>query len=324
VNQRRCLVLGVNGQDGSYAAEKLLSGGHQVVGVGRQKSSRWVVPQAGFEYRSADLFSIDSVPKVIEACRPDLILYLAAVHGASGFSYEDHWAEAHVVNTIGVHACLEYLRRFRPDGFLAYASSSKAFGAQLAGVISERTPRHSSCIYSTTKNAATDLIDYYRSRHSVGCSTVWTFNHESPRRSSEYFVPKIVDILRSAIKEPSYVSAVGSLDFWCDWGDAAEYMGIVVELALGGANDNFLVGTGRVVWAADAVRDLFARYGLSMDKHVTQRAPHLNDRPACWQIDQSKLRNLLGRVPTRTVQQVFDEILDTSRQIAVQPVGTPS
>jgi GDPmannose 4,6-dehydratase len=315
------LVLGVNGQDGSYAAENLLSRGHNVVGIGRQESSRWVAAQAGFEYLAVDLSSITALPKVLEEWRPNLILYLAAVHGASGFSYETHWAEAHVVNTVGVHACLEYLRRSQPNGFLTYASSSKAFGESLTGTISEETLRRSLCIYSTTKNAGTDLINYYRSRHSVGCSTVWTFNHESPRRSSEYFVPRVVSILKSAISDANYVGEVGSLDFWCDWGDAAEYMDIAIELALGGANDNFLLGTGRIVWAADAVSELFARHGMSMDKHLTQKAPKLKHRPACWQLDQSKLLSRLGRLPERTVQQVFEAILSSSHQSALLGSG---
>ncbi len=52
------LVLGVNGQNGSYLAEALLAKGKTVVGVGCQKNSRYVKNSKGFSYRQLDITNI--------------------------------------------------------------------------------------------------------------------------------------------------------------------------------------------------------------------------------------------------------------------------
>ena len=104
-HERTTLVLGVNGQDGSYLAETLLAKGYRVVGVGRQQESRWVDPERdNFEYVECDLMDLDAFEVVLRSVVPHFAFHFAAVHGSSGFPYEDVWKAAHVVNTLSLHA----------------------------------------------------------------------------------------------------------------------------------------------------------------------------------------------------------------------------
>src|SRR5262245_40530288 len=105
------LVLGVNGQDGSYLAEILLSRGHQVVGVGRQPNSRYIQPCQNFRYVPTDIGDETALTRVLEQRRPEFIFHFAAIHGSAGFNYEARAGEAHRVNLASVLVCLEYLRR---------------------------------------------------------------------------------------------------------------------------------------------------------------------------------------------------------------------
>ena len=120
---------------------------------------------------------------------PDVIFHFAAIHGAAGFNYEAVWPELHQVNTLSVHAVLDYIRAERRGCGLVYASSAKVFGTPPPSRIDESTPRLSTDLYSITKNAAHALIDYYRARHDVRASVLYLFNHESPRRARTISFP---------------------------------------------------------------------------------------------------------------------------------------
>src|SRR5437868_12351250 len=104
------LVIGSNGQDGSYLAEVLLERGYGVTGVARQAQSRFV-SASGFLHLAVDLRDDEALRKTLEVVAPDRIFYLAAVHGPPGFRYEDSWRDALEVNVAGLPACLEPPRR---------------------------------------------------------------------------------------------------------------------------------------------------------------------------------------------------------------------
>jgi len=306
---RRALVLGVNGQDGSYLAERLLNHGWIVFGVGRQAGSRWIPTVSNFSYHALDLRDIPVFSALLDEIRPNAVFHFAAVHGSAGFSYEDHWQEVHFVNTISVHAVLEYLRCTAPESILIYASSSKVFGKTLPIRITESCQRYSSCIYTTTKNSATDLIFYYRERHKIKAHVVWTFNHESPRRSSTYFVPRIVDTLAKSVLNPSYTNKIETLSFWSDWGDAEEFMDVIVCIAEKTPGSDLLLATGKTVWAEDFVRVLFDKYGCFWKNHLVEILTPLAERPKKWQADLSTLYAATNRSPVRTIFDVADDIL---------------
>jgi GDPmannose 4,6-dehydratase len=318
---KKCLVLGVNGQDGSYLAQHLLSRNCSVIGVGRQANSRWIGKGDGFSYSPLDLGDVSKISSFLDDCKPDLIFHFAAVHGAAGFSYEEKWVDVHNVNTLTTHAVLEYLRRRMPQGALIFASSSKAFGSTLPPIISESSERKSTCIYSTTKNAATDLIHYYRTRHSIIGSVVWTFNHESARRPTSYFIPQIVHILARAILDRRFRTSIGTLRFWCDWGDAEEYMSIATDIGQRAAGGDFVLASGITRWAKDVVDQLFGKYGLRAEDHIEERLAPPGELPPMFTADVSHLRAVVGRLPRRTILDVCDGILKANHPEAYAIAG---
>lgn len=306
---RRALVIGVNGQDGSYIAERLLERGWTVLGIGRQPGSRWIPPGPNFSYHALDLTDLSALSALLDDTRPEAVFHFAAVHGSAGFSYESRWQDVHSVNTVSAHVILEYLRCNTPDGVLVYASSSKVFGTALSGKISEKSPRHSSCIYTTTKNAATDLIAYYRNTHRIKASAIWTFNHESPRRDASYFIPRIVDTLAKSIVDRQHTGEIRTLGFWSDWGDAEEFMDIAADIAEKSPTTDLLLATGETVWAEDFVDALFKKYGLCRKTHLTEQLTPQSERPPKWQADLSALSAATARRPVRTIFDIADDIL---------------
>src|SRR6185369_3104620 len=183
----RALVLGANGQDGSYLVEALLRRGTDVTGIARQAESRWV-RHPRYHHVGLDIRNSAAVGDFLAKNDPTEIYHLAATHGAAGYFYEPGWQDALGVNLGSVHACLEHMRSARTAPRVFYASSLKAFGAVPPSAIDEETPRVSSCLYSITKNAAADLISYYRGKHGVFLCIGYLLHNHSPRRSDDYFL----------------------------------------------------------------------------------------------------------------------------------------
>jgi GDPmannose 4,6-dehydratase len=307
-----CLVLGVNGQDGSFLAERLLAEGYCVVGVGRQDTSRWISSHCpNFTYCQYDLSDAENFPKLVESFSPDYIYHAAAIHGSAGFDYEEVWYSAHAVNTLITHAALEYCRANVKCRFI-YLSSSKVFNYSDGDLITEGTTKKSDCIYSITKNSSSNLIEYYRKRHGVSASIVYTFNHESIRRNRDFFIPKIVNILQKSIGDHRYREDVYSLSFFCDWGCAKEYMDLVFEISSQAIGNDFVVATGNTLFGKDFVSELFSRYGLRAEDHVNETSAVINQNKfeLPWKVSCEKLKRYTSRAPLRGVYEICDEILN--------------
>jgi GDPmannose 4,6-dehydratase len=324
-NQQLSLVLGVNGQDGSYLAESLIALGRRVVGVGRQKFSKYIKNSEYFTYKQLDIQNTQELVLFLDEVSPTRIYHVAAIHGAAGFRYEDKWIETHSVNILSVHAVLEYLR-LRGSGSLIYTSSSKAFGESLPNIVSEETKRVSSCIYSIAKNSATDLIHYYRAKYGVYSNVLWTFNHESPRRGIEYFIPKIVNCLANALKNPEHRTEVFTLNFYSDWSDAAELMNIAIRLSDRDLPEDFIFASGNTMFARDFVSNLFLKFGLDYQNHIIEKNYNDENLPE-WNADISKMRSVLGCSPKISIFETCYQILlenygyDTTDYLSVRDLN---
>ena len=304
------LVLGVNGQDGSYLAESLIARGRRVVGVGRQEASRYVPNSKNFSYRQLDLVNLKEFVGLLNELLPNKIFHVAAIHGSHGFNYEEKWLEAHSVNTLTVHAILEYIRRTGGVGNLIYLSSSKAFRLPLPALVSESSERLWSCIYSITKNTATDLIHYYRATHGVSANVLWTFNHESDRRGEGYFIPKIVNCLASAIENPAHSEEFFTLNFLADWSDVAELMDIAIIASDTCSHEDFILASGETTFTRDLVKLLFAKFGLDYRNHIIEKNPD-EVNIVEWQADISKMSLMLGCQPKTSIYTICLKILES-------------
>jgi GDPmannose 4,6-dehydratase len=297
------LVLGVNGQDGSYLAEILIERGYRVTGVGRQTASRWVDP-GRFCYVSLDVAVARELDALLAELLPDEIYHMAAMHGPAGHAYEADWREALALNVGSVHTCLEHIRTRSPAARLFYPSSLKAFGSCPPPRIDENTPRVSSCLYSITKNAATDVIQYYRAQHDVWASVGYYFNHDSPRRPDSYFLPRLAARIAVQLGRGGPAPDIASLDFWCDWGNSQEFMELTADLLRADHPRDVVLATGQPVHAAALAAELAKAVGiapLSATRPVYDEAP--------FRAELAGLRGAVGRLPRHNAVDVAGWIL---------------
>ncbi len=311
------LVLGANGQDGSFLTERLLERGYNVIGADRHGSSRYKIENTNFSYKQLDLRNSEEVHTLLLNIRPDVIFHFAGVHGSAGTGYESVWQDMLLVNTGSVHVILEYLRLEAPKAKLIYAGSGKVFGPVYPEFITEQSEMRASCLYTITKMAAKDMIIYYRTHHGVNGITLYLFNHESERRPKDFFIPKVVEILANAIHDQDSKGSVVTLDFDCDWGSAEEFMDIVVDISENVMADDFVLGTGKTWNARVFVDTLFKSYGMNYQRHVftENQKPELNFRDDSYHVVIKKLESAIQRTPQRTIIDVCNTILQKNHHI---------
>jgi GDPmannose 4,6-dehydratase len=301
------LILGVNGQDGYYLVRNLLNRQYSVCGIGRQAEPAFAPEAKEFSYYGADLQDAEALSRILKLVRPTHIFHVAAMHGPDGFLYETEWQQAAQVGLNCVHILLEYMRTESPQTALIYASSKKVFGTDPPMIIDETSPRVSQCLYTIVKNAAQDLIEYYRIQHGLKSTVLYFFNHESLRRSKHYFIPKVVESLVDSLNNPSHLTSVNSLDFYCDWGDADEYTDIAIDIAERGLGQNYVVATGRTWSGRELVDALFSQHGLDYREHIIPKSGELCLETS-YSVCLDRLRQTIGRIPERSILDVCEDI----------------
>ena len=309
------LILGVNGQDGSYLADALLARGHRVVGVGRAAVPRKPWPNNLFRYVRLDLREAERFARVVDEAAPDLAFHMAAVHGAiaTGYSYEPVFGEVMQVNVLALHALLEHARLHAPHLRIVYAGSAKVFPTPWRGEIGPSTPMQATCLYGISKLAARDLMLHYDREHGIKSTNLVLFNHESPRRPSHFLLPTVTSALAAALDGHSAPVRVRTLDFLIDWSAADEIMDMVVDVSLGSPVSELIVASGRTVHGREIITTLFASHGLSMEHHVSVETPPRDPgRPFC--VDISAFAAAAGRTPRKTALIIAEEITQSQRR----------
>jgi GDPmannose 4,6-dehydratase len=153
--------------------------------------------------------------------------------------------------------------------------------------VSEKTSKKPLCLYAISKITAGNLIEYYRKHHHIKASIYYLFNHESNLRGQDYFISKVVLTLKKAIEDRSYKAEFHSLNFYCDWGSASEYMLLMFNAAESKPKLDMIIASGKTIYAKKLVTELFEKNGLDFKDHITEKFQLEN--PHCFQVDISRL-----------------------------------
>lgn len=312
----RAVIIGVNGQDGTYLAEHLLAHGATVLGIGRQAAPRYLARQERFQYLALDVTEAAALASALERFGPTHAFHVAAVHGPAGFTYEPVFQQALAVHVGALHTLLDHARTVARELRIVYASSAKVFRSPLPARITEDSPMASSCLYSTTKNAARDLIALYRMHHGIRASILYLFNHESVLRAADYFIPRICGVVTAALAPGgggSPKTIFKTLDFFCDWGSAREYMEIAAAVAGIDRADDFIVATGRTWHGREFVDALFKRHGLDYRNFITVESEAASPGGG-FECVLDRLEAGIGRRPRVGIMEVCDEIIHQPQQ----------
>ena len=312
------MVLGANGQDGSYLVECLLKLGHHVVGIGRRPTPLYVVDHARFQYVCLDVGAPGALAELLSSFPLDYVFHTAAIHGPSGFQYEPVWQSVMAVNVGSVFTILEHARIKARNLRVVFAGSSKIFPNPLSGTVNEDTVTRGTCLYSISKIASRDLLAYYRRCFGIPTTNLILFNHESSRRTLDYVFPKLVDAVASALGGSQQKSVVRTLDFRIDWSAADELMDIVVDIAQKSEAPELVLASGHTWVGRDAVNRLFAHYGMDWTRHIDEAVSGLDAGPD-FCVDLGRLSKAVGRVPKKSILDIADDIMSVRYNLRTTP-----
>ncbi|HTP68860.1 MAG TPA: GDP-mannose 4,6-dehydratase [Dongiaceae bacterium] len=257
------LITGINGQDGSYLAEFLLTKGYRVVGTVLNSHSdlRRVHPiREKLEIIWSDLLNQDAIADILIRFRPDEVYNLAA-----RASSRDLWTQpvfTGELNGLTVVRILEGIGKVNPRIRFLQASSSEIFGNAEESPQSETTALHPRNPYGVAKAFAHWNAGVYRAgRKLFACSAI-LYNHESSRRGIEFVTRKISRAAAAASLGERRKLELGRLEARRDWGFAGDYVRAMWLMLQHSEPDDFVIATGQTHSVRDFCELAFGHVGL--------------------------------------------------------------
>jgi GDPmannose 4,6-dehydratase len=317
-NKKVALITGINGQDGSYLAEFLLSKGYEVHGmlkrnsVAENQTSRLddIFPTIVNNLVYADLNDLASLVRTIQHSQPDEIYNLGAQsHVRISFDQPIYTANTTGIGTLNL---LEAVRLIKPDAKIYQASSSEMFGNSIDndGFQRETTSMNPVSPYGCAKVFGYNICRNYRNSYGMFISNGVLFNHESPRRGINFVTNKVVKTAVEIKKGLRNELKLGNLDAARDWGHAKDYVE-AMHLILQQENpDDFVCATGISHTVKELCEYVFGKLEMDWNQYVKQDEKYF--RPEELNVlkgDSSKLR-ALGWEPKYTFETMLDEMIE--------------
>jgi GDPmannose 4,6-dehydratase len=304
----RALITGIGGQDGSYLAELLVEKGYDVFGVvreGRQFPNLDAIRDR-VELIEADLLDQASLVRALEHTEPREVYHLAAPSFVP--QSWDRPVETAEFAAVGATAMLEALRLVAPEARFYQASSSEIFGHPRERPQTELTPLSPLTPYGVAKAYAHFIVGSYRERYGLHVSSGILYNHESPRRPTNFVTRKITNAAAAISLGLQESVQLGNLDACRDWGYAGDYVRAMWLMLQQDEPGDYLIATGVLHSVRELVERAFARVGLDWNEHVRV--------DESLQRGKAELHDLVGD-PTKAHEQLgwrreveFEDLVD--------------
>jgi GDPmannose 4,6-dehydratase len=310
---RRALITGLTGQDGSYLAELLLEQGYEVFGMVRRTSSL-ILERIGHLLDQVtiipgDLSDLPSLVHTLRDAQPTEVYNLAAQSFV-----KSSWSMPLLtgdVTALGVTRMLEAIRLVDPGIRFYQASSSEMYGKVAETPQTERTPFHPRSPYGVAKAYGHYITVNYRESYGLFAVSGILFNHESQRRGIEFVTRKISDGVARIKLGLTNELRLGNLDAKRDWGYAPDYVRAMWLMLQQEEPEDFVVATGETHSIQEFAELAFGHAGLDWTKHVVVDPAFM--RPAEVDLllgDASKAHEKLGWRPTLTFPELVRRMVD--------------
>ena len=316
--KKKAFITGINGQDGSYLAEHLLELGYKVYGMVRRNSVAenqqnridHLVGE-GVETDYGDLLDIASISRMLSLIKPDEIYNVAAQsHVRISFDIPQFTVQT---NALGVVNILEAYRVNCPNAKFYQASSSEMFGREVDedGYQRETTRMEPTSPYGCSKVFGYNMVKHYRYAYKLFASNGILFNHESPRRGSNFVTNKVVKTAVQIKKGLKDELVLGNLHAYRDWGHAKDYVRAMNMILNHTEPDDFVCATGVTNSVGDMCEYVFNKLGMNYKDYVKTDDKFLRAEELDYlKGDCSKLKRTLGWEPEYTFETLMDDMIN--------------
>ena len=317
---KKALILGVTGQGGSYLADILLEKGYAVYGMVRRSATGntrnirhllddpEVFNKTFFTVRG-DMADSTSLFRIIQDLRPDEI-YNEADQDHVRWSFDMVGYSADITGA-AVGRVLEIIRQVDPGIRFFQPCSSNMFGLTDQPVQNEKTPFNPQSTYAVGKVTAYYFTRYYREAFGMHASTAIYYNHESPRRTTEYVTRKITCGAARIARGLQDKLVLGDLTAKIDWGHAREYMEAAWSMVQQPDAGDYVIATGEAHSIQEFLEETFRLAGLDVAKHVVQdQALFRPTKTGVLIGDASKAKATFGFAPEIRMPGLVKTMLD--------------
>jgi GDPmannose 4,6-dehydratase len=320
---KTAFITGIAGQDGSYLTEYLLKENYRVTGIIRRNSvaehqTDRIKELNNIDIRYGDLLDEGSLQSALIEFKPDEIYNLAAQSHVRISSDIPQFTVA--TNANGTLNLLESYRRFSPNARFYQASSSEMFGNSTDedGFQRETTPMHPVSPYGCAKLFSYNISKHYREAYKLFISNGILFNHESPRRGSNFVTNKVVKTavqIKMGILEKL---ELGNLDSYRDWGHSYDYVRAMHRIVNAEKPNDYVVATGESHSVRQLCEFVFKRLDMNYENYVVQNPKFIRPQELRYlKGDSSKIRSELGWKPTYTFETLLDEMIEHWMRIII-------
>jgi GDPmannose 4,6-dehydratase len=296
--QKKALITGVTGQDGSYLAEFLLEKGYEVHGIKRRASlfntqridhiyADPHVESAHFRLHYGDLTDTSNLTRLVSEIEPDEVYNLGAQsHVAVSFEAPEYTADVDAIGTLRLLEAIRFLGLERKTRFYQ-ASTSELYGLVQEIPQRETTPFHPRSPYAVAKLYAYWITVNYREAYGMYACNGVLFNHESPRRGETFVTRKITRGLANISQGLEQCLYMGNIDALRDWGHDKDYVRMQWMMLQQEEPEDFVIATGVqysvrqfIEWSAAELGVTLSFKGTSVDEVGIVTAIEGNKAPA--------------------------------------------
>ena len=311
---KRALITGITGQDGSYLAEFLLAKGYKVYGLVRRSSTinfeRLAHLQDKLKLLPGDLLDQNSLISAMQQAEPQEVYNLA-----SQSFVPTSWNQPVLTGeftALGVTRMLESLRIVNPKIRFYQASSSEMFGMVRESPQNERTPFYPRSPYGVAKLYGHWITVNYRESYGLFACSGILFNHESPRRGNEFVTRKVTygaALIKLGIQKKL---PMGNLDAERDWGFAGDYVDAMWRMLQQDRPGDYVIATGLCHSVRQLLETAFSHLGMDYREHV-EAEPGLIRPAEIYHLrgDSSKAERELGWRPQMPFKELIRLMVDS-------------
>ncbi len=328
---KRALITGIFGQDGSYLAEFLLKKGYEVFGfannipLSKEKYIKTICSRT--HILRGDLKNHESIKTALEKSRPDEIYNLAGVSDlARAFKNPK---ETDSVNNKAVGYLIGAAFKINPHVKIFQASSSQMFKADWHA-ITEKSHFLARNPYAKAKILAfKNFVLGGRKKYRGFICSGFLFNHESPRRDMRFVSKKIISALYAISKTGEGILELGNLNTKRDWGYAGDYVEAMWLMLQNKNPEDFIIASGELHSVKDFVNYAAEILGIKIKwvgsgkKEVALDADgrimvRINPKfyrkeDAVFKADISKIKSVLGWEPKTDFRDLIRMMIRSER-----------
>ena len=136
------------------------------------------------------------------------------------------------------------------------------------------------------------------------------FNHESPRRGTNFVTNKVVKNAVMIAKGYLKTLAMGNMDSSRDWGHSYDYVRAMHRIVNHDVADDWIVSTGKSYSVREMCDYVFTNLGMNYKDYVVQNPKYMRPEELKYLCgDSSNTRKVLNWEPTYTFETMLDEMI---------------